>query len=270
METLAKLDRSASDHRHLHLRNNEMGNRSTRGNYPNLEARQPAAVNRKSSLYATLTDLQLLFSFDDLSKCEYGHVGRSDGRREKMATIGRGVVQDSLYNQPWYFGCTSRVQAVQLLMLNGNGDGSFCIRNAQSSGHAYSLSGNTKLEIISCMYIAILKSLLSSTNPVRWDTEVKHYRILGTGGCYYIAKRATFPTVQQLVEHYRKHEDGLYAKINQPCIPFHRPAPLPVNRSVDLLETWSKIPLHLKKQSDRVAISMIVSRAIKNSMAIYN
>lgn len=54
---------------------------------------------------------------------------------------------------------------------------------------------------------------------VRDGDTVKHYRIrqLDEGG-FFIARRTTFRTLQELVEHYSKDADGLCVNLCKPCI----------------------------------------------------
>lgn len=54
---------------------------------------------------------------------------------------------------------------------------------------------------------------------VRDGDTVKHYRIrqLDEGG-FFIARRTTFRTLQELVDHYSKDPDGLCVNLRKPCI----------------------------------------------------
>ena len=54
---------------------------------------------------------------------------------------------------------------------------------------------------------------------VRDDQTVKHYRIrqLDEGG-FFIARRTTFRTLQELVVHYARDPDGLCVNLQKPCI----------------------------------------------------
>lgn len=54
---------------------------------------------------------------------------------------------------------------------------------------------------------------------VRDGDTVKHYRVrqLDEGG-FFIARRTTFRTLQELVEHYGKDADGLCVNLRKPCI----------------------------------------------------
>ena len=54
---------------------------------------------------------------------------------------------------------------------------------------------------------------------VRDGDTVKHYRIrqLDEGG-FFISRRTTFRTLQELVEHYSADADGLCVNLRKPCI----------------------------------------------------
>ena len=54
---------------------------------------------------------------------------------------------------------------------------------------------------------------------VRDGDTVKHYRIrqLDEGG-FFIARRTTFRTLQELVEYYSKDADGLCVNLRKPCV----------------------------------------------------
>uniref|UniRef100_A0A8D0HSE2 non-specific protein-tyrosine kinase n=1 Tax=Sphenodon punctatus TaxID=8508 RepID=A0A8D0HSE2_SPHPU len=48
---------------------------------------------------------------------------------------------------------------------------------------------------------------------------IKHYRIRSLdGGGYYISPRLTFPSLQQLVQHYCEKGDGLCQRLTAPCV----------------------------------------------------
>lgn len=58
---------------------------------------------------------------------------------------------------------------------------------------------------------------------VKDGDTVKHYRIrqLDEGG-FFIARRTTFRTLQDLVEHYGKDPDGLCVNLRKPCVQVHK------------------------------------------------
>merc|ERR1712178_159967 len=75
-----------------------------------------------------------------------------------------------------------------------NEHGAYLIRDSESRRNDYSLS-------------------------VRDGDTVKHYRIrqLDEGG-FFIARRTTFRTLQELVEHYSRDADGLCVNLRKPCV----------------------------------------------------
>uniref|UniRef100_A0A915KC36 non-specific protein-tyrosine kinase n=1 Tax=Romanomermis culicivorax TaxID=13658 RepID=A0A915KC36_ROMCU len=100
----------------------------------------------------------------------------------------------SIEAEPWYFGKVRRSEAEKLLLLALNCHGSFMIRDSESRQKDYSLS-------------------------VRDGDTVKHYRIrqLDQGG-FYIARRITFRSLQDIVAHYSQDSDGLCVNLRKPCV----------------------------------------------------
>ncbi|XP_045501780.1 tyrosine-protein kinase HCK isoform X1 [Colias croceus] len=104
-----------------------------------------------------------------------------------------------LNTMPWYFRKIKRIEAEKKLLLPENEHGAFLIRDSESRHNDFSLS-------------------------VRDGDTVKHYRIrqLDEGG-FFIARRTTFRTLQELVEHYSKDADGLCVSLNNPCVQVEKP-----------------------------------------------
>ncbi|CAH2042482.1 unnamed protein product, partial [Iphiclides podalirius] len=104
-----------------------------------------------------------------------------------------------LNTMPWYFRKIKRIEAEKKLLLPENEHGAFLIRDSESRHNDFSLS-------------------------VRDGDTVKHYRIrqLDEGG-FFIARRTTFRTLQELVEHYSKDADGLCVALNKPCVQVEKP-----------------------------------------------
>nr|CAD7401596.1 unnamed protein product [Timema poppensis] len=125
----------------------------------------------------------------------------------------------------WYFGKIKRIEAEKKLLLPENDHGAFLIRDSESRRNDYSLS-------------------------VRDGDTVKHYRIrqLDEGG-FFIARRTTFRTLQELVEHYSKDADGLCVNLRKPCIRvehgYRMPCPPGCPNSLYdiMLECWHKDPM---------------------------
>lgn len=105
----------------------------------------------------------------------------------------------SLESEPWYFGKIKRIEAEKKLLLSENQHGAYLIRDSESRKNDYSLS-------------------------VRDGDTVKHYRIrqLDNGG-FFIAKRVSFATLQELVAHYSNDSDGLCVNLRNPCTCVEKP-----------------------------------------------
>ncbi|XP_052743824.1 uncharacterized protein LOC112053050 isoform X1 [Bicyclus anynana] len=104
-----------------------------------------------------------------------------------------------LNTMTWYFRKIKRIEAEKKLLLPENEHGAFLIRDSESRHNDFSLS-------------------------VRDGDTVKHYRIrqLDEGG-FFIARRTTFRTLQELVEHYSKDADGLCVSLSKPCVQVEKP-----------------------------------------------
>lgn len=98
----------------------------------------------------------------------------------------------------WYFGKIKRVDAEKLLKWNPE-PGKFLVRQSESKPGDYSLSLHDGI-------------------------EPKHYRIrqLDAGG-FFIARKAVFETLQDLVNHYSQWSDGLAVLLSKPCSHFEKP-----------------------------------------------
>ncbi|KAJ8258469.1 hypothetical protein COCON_G00174810 [Conger conger] len=108
------------------------------------------------------------------------------------------VAKDSLETEEWFFKGVSRKDAERQLLAPGNRVGAFMIRDSETSPGSYSLSVRDS----------------DGSN----DT-VKHYKIrtLDNGG-FYISPRITFTTLQEMVQHYKKQNDGLCQCLKIPCL----------------------------------------------------
>ena len=86
------------------------------------------------------------------------------------------------------------MEAEKKLLMPQNEHGAYLIRDSESRRNDYSLS-------------------------VRDGDTVKHYRIrpLDDGG-FFIARRTTFRTLQELVEHYSRDADGLCVNLRKTCV----------------------------------------------------
>ena len=86
------------------------------------------------------------------------------------------------------------IDAEMQLLQYFNRQGSFLVRNSETTAGDYSLA-------------------------VRDTDHVRHYRIrrLDTGG-FFVTRRVTFETIQELVEYYKQQGDGLCTNLKQVCL----------------------------------------------------
>ncbi|KAM4737741.1 proto-oncogene tyrosine-protein kinase Src isoform 1-T1 [Anableps anableps] len=98
----------------------------------------------------------------------------------------------------WFFAKITRRDSERMLLALENRRGTFVVRESETTKGAYCLS------VLDC----------DNTRGL----NVKHYKIrkLDSGG-FYITSRTPFATLQQLVNHYRKHADGLCHALTDVC-----------------------------------------------------
>lgn len=108
------------------------------------------------------------------------------------------VAMNTVETEPWFFRNISRNDAMRLLLAPGNTQGSFMIRESETSPGSYSLS-------------------IRDFDQNNGD-EVKHYRIrkLDNGG-FYITAKISFSSLKDLVQHHSRYNDGLCTKLVKPC-----------------------------------------------------
>lgn len=118
----------------------------------------------------------------------------------------------SIEAQPWFFGGIKRIDAEKQLLMAGNGNGSFIIRESESKMGDFSLS-------------------------VRDGDTVKHYKIrrLDEGG-FFITRRSTFKTLAEMVYNYMQKQDGLCTKLEAPCQKLE--TPVTVGLSYNTVDQW--------------------------------
>ncbi|XP_055611379.1 uncharacterized protein LOC129757985 [Uranotaenia lowii] len=129
-------------------------------------------------------------------KSSVANSGQSKKSTRRLSEFTRG---EFLNEKLWYFRKIKRIEAEKKLLLPENEHGAFLIRDSESRHNDYSLS-------------------------VRDGDTVKHYRIrqLDEGG-FFIARRTTFRTLQELVEHYSNDSDGLCVNLCKPCVQIEKP-----------------------------------------------
>nr|DAC81822.1 TPA_exp: Frk [Scyliorhinus canicula] len=136
---------------------------------------------------------------------------RGDGRQGYIPS-NYVALDSSIEAEQWFFGGIKRVDAEKQLLMAGNGNGSFIIRESESKRGDFSLS-------------------------VRAEDSVKHYKIRRLdGGGFFITKRATFQTLAELVKHYMQHQDGLCTRLEAPCRKLE--TPVTVGLSYNTVDQW--------------------------------
>uniref|UniRef100_A0A673ZYV0 Tyrosine-protein kinase n=1 Tax=Salmo trutta TaxID=8032 RepID=A0A673ZYV0_SALTR len=105
---------------------------------------------------------------------------------------------NSMEMETWFFKNLSRNDAMRLLLAPGNTQGSFMVRESETTKGSFSLS-------------------VREFDPNTGDT-VKHYRIrnLDTGG-FYITTKISFNSLKELVQHHSREADGLCTRLMKPC-----------------------------------------------------
>ncbi|XP_043662822.1 uncharacterized protein LOC122626573 isoform X1 [Drosophila teissieri] len=146
----------------------------------------------------TCAHLSIIDQSPAITKC-YGKTSLPTANKGKSRRLSEFTRGEFLNEKSWYFRKIKRIEAEKKLLLPENEHGAFLIRDSESRHNDYSLS-------------------------VRDGDTVKHYRIrqLDEGG-FFIARRTTFRTLQELVEHYSKDSDGLCVNLCKPCVQIEKP-----------------------------------------------
>jgi len=166
---------------------------------------QPLAVNQNLKIFVALYDYDARTAEDlsfkkgehliiiDDKQGDWWYARSKSSSREGYIPSNYIAKLQSIEAEPWYFGKIKRVEAEKKLLQLENEHGAFLIRDSESRRNDYSLS-------------------------VRDGDTVKHYRIrqLDEGG-FFIARRVTFQSLQQLVAHYTRDADGLCVNLRKPC-----------------------------------------------------
>lgn len=108
------------------------------------------------------------------------------------------IAMTTVETETWFFKNVSRNEAMRLLLAPGNTQGSFLIRESETTPGSYALS---------------IRDLDPNTGE-----GVKHYRIrnMDSGG-YYITAKISFISLKELVQHHLRDSDGLCTKLVKPC-----------------------------------------------------
>uniref|UniRef100_A0A3Q1HVT1 Tyrosine-protein kinase n=1 Tax=Anabas testudineus TaxID=64144 RepID=A0A3Q1HVT1_ANATE len=106
---------------------------------------------------------------------------------------------DTMETEEWFFKDITRKDAERQLLAPANKQGSYLIRESETSKGSYSLS-------------------IRDVDP-RGADSVKHYKIrmLDNGG-YYISPKISFSDIGSMIKHYHSKADGLCRKLDRPCV----------------------------------------------------
>uniref|UniRef100_V9KMG1 Tyrosine-protein kinase n=1 Tax=Callorhinchus milii TaxID=7868 RepID=V9KMG1_CALMI len=193
----------------LYVKDPTSNSRLKNRNSFNLHIISPSEGNEEASVialydYEGIHDGDLSFKKGDKLKIiqESGEWwnARNLGTGEEGFIPSNYVAKDNtLETQDWFFKGVSRKDAERHLLASGNKQGSYMIRDSETTKGSYSLS-------------------VRDHDPSMGDT-VKHYKIrtLDNGG-FYISPRITFTSLEELVNHYKKQGDGLCQKLTTSCI----------------------------------------------------
>ena len=122
----------------------------------------------------------------------------------------------------WFFGQVKRVDAEKQLMMPFNNLGSFLIRDSETTPGDYSLS-------------------------VRDIDRVRHYRIKKLeNGTYFVTRRLTFQSIQEMVAYYSQQADGLCANLKAPCLVTEKPQTAGLSKQAN--EEWEIDKKQIKLQ----------------------
>lgn len=119
---------------------------------------------------------------------------------------------ESIDAEPWYFPDTKRLDAEKMLLVEGNRNGAFLVRNCESQKGELSLS-------------------------VLDNGRVKHYKVRKLeNGQYYVSRTKAFDTLKELVLWYSLQPDGLCVRLGEPCKKLE--APTTFGLSYNTVDTW--------------------------------
>lgn len=117
------------------------------------------------------------------------------------------VVDDtSLQSQEWWFAVDRR-EADKLLMMPGNGCGTFLVRK----------SADRKT------YVLCVRDAVSNTR----EELTRHYLVHFNSdqGVYHVNRKNCFNSLIELVEHYKYRTDGLHCRLRKACPRIPEPVP---------------------------------------------
>ncbi|XP_076157888.1 src like adaptor 1a [Alosa pseudoharengus] len=151
----------------------------------------------------------------------------------------------------WLFEGVVRQKAEELLRMPGNVVGSFMVRESPKERGVYSLSVKHR--------------------------AIKHYKIFRMANSwYYISPRLTFPSLEDMVNHYSDAADGLCSVLTAPCLAFTANAPSTVPQPPPVVMRhnfdWKNVDrsqLLNANSADNQHARDMVSFGVRNSIASY-
>ena len=127
------------------------------------------------------------------------------------------------FHYRWYFGAISRSQADKLLLQTTNENGSFLVRDSERASGGYCLS-------------------------VKKSDEVIHYRVQKAEGVgYFVGQKLSFPTLSDLIAHYKRQQDGLCAILSVPCF-IENPQTAGLSRETNNVWDINRKSIHLMEK----------------------
>ena len=116
----------------------------------------------------------------------------------------------------WFHGKISRNDCEKQLLSPSNIQGTFCVRESESTNGRYTLSVRDYSE--------------------EEEHHIKHYKIITPdSGGFCLDNHSKYPTLSILIEHYKKNADGLCCKLTNAC---PKVQPVLLDLSKDTREHW--------------------------------
>ncbi|XP_072537033.1 protein-tyrosine kinase 6 isoform X2 [Salminus brasiliensis] len=135
------------------------------------------------------------------------------GQREAVGFVPSNYLarEQTLDEQPWYFGILNRLETQKLLLAAGNGVGAFLLRRSEK-------------DEVGCV--------LSVRHN---DKEVKHFKVHESEDGFSVELDCAFHALEKLVEHYKSHPLNCNIILAEPCT---RPEPKPQDLSHHTVDDW--------------------------------
>ncbi|XP_077991094.1 tyrosine-protein kinase Yes-like [Glandiceps talaboti] len=199
----------------IHIVANSPSSTSATITIPNFDQPAPQQVNPNKQgpqIYIALYDYEARIQ-DDLTFRKGEHLqvlNNSDGdwwlaklltsKKEGYVPSNYIAALKSINAEDWYFGKITHKDAEKRLLRPGLPAGTFIVRDSESTPGAFALS-------------------VRHYDRVKGDHGVKQYKIkkLDNNAGYFIAARAIFASLPELVKHYSGQADGLCEKLVKAC-----------------------------------------------------